>query len=280
MRAPTTSERTRAQYLFELLASVDDRAIRRNLGIKDKGFKKRLMTNLQRYCSIADAPRSGRPRSYTTATHEASKDVLLELEDTVCSSKEFVKELQDRAILPPTAKHESFMRAFKVYLSGTGLTLAYGQRKLTFALSSRHVAARLAWCLKKGVTLTIDTVKTYWFGDEITISYGGKPKGGLVKLHYTPALPRLPHWEEDWYCCCMQYNSTLYMCIAHAVQPAVQLQGGGWGCIKHCVCASPHTHDASTTAGKKALHHEAMHHLHCQPMQRMVGAWPTGTSEA
>ncbi len=155
--------------------------------------------------------------------------MLLELEDTVCSSEEFVKELQDRSILPPTAKHASFMRAFKVYLSGTGLTLAYGQRKLTFALSSRHVAARLAWCLKKGITLTIDTVKTYWFGDEITISYGGKPKGGWVGWHCTWALQSLPVWHDDWDCCCMQYSSTQYSCTAYAVQPAIQLQGDGWG---------------------------------------------------
>ncbi len=184
MRTPAKSERTRSQYLLELLRSVDDRAIRRKLGIKDKKFKKRLMTNLEKYCSIADAPRSGRPRSYTPTTYEAAKEVLLELEDTVCSSQELVKVLQDRSILPPTAKHGSFMRGFKSYLSGTGLTLAYGQRKLTFALSTRHVAARLAWCLKMGITLTIDVVKTYWFGDEIAISYGGKPKGGLVQMHY------------------------------------------------------------------------------------------------
>ena len=181
MRTPTKSERTRAQYLIALLSSVDDRAIRRKLGIKDKKFKKRLMANLEKHCSIADAPRSGRPRSYTPATYEAAKGVLLELEDTVCSSRELVRVLQDRAILPPTAKHESFMRGFKLYLSGTGLTLAYGQRKLTFALSTRHVAARLAWCMKMGTTLTIDVVKSYWFGDEIAISYGGKPKGGWVQ---------------------------------------------------------------------------------------------------
>ena len=93
MRTPTKSERTRAQYLLELFSFADDRAIRRKLGIKDQKFKTRLITNLEKYCSIVDAPRSGRPRSYTPATYEAAKEVLLELEDTVCSSQELVKVL-------------------------------------------------------------------------------------------------------------------------------------------------------------------------------------------
>ena len=62
MRKPTLSERKRAEYLLECIATADDRAIRRKLGIPDKGFKKRLVHNLTKYCTIADAPRSGRPR--------------------------------------------------------------------------------------------------------------------------------------------------------------------------------------------------------------------------
>lgn len=188
MRNPTLSERKRAEYLLECIANADDRAIRRKLGIPDKGFKKRLVHNLTKYCTIADAPRSGRPRIYTPETHEAAKAQLLQLEDTVFSSQEFVRMLQDRKILPPDAKHGSYMRAFKSYLSSKGLQLAYGQRKLTFALSNRHIAARLAWCQGRGVTFTNDTVKTFWFADEITISYGGKPKGKPDFLHCFPGV--------------------------------------------------------------------------------------------
>lgn len=224
MRKPTLTERKRAEYLLECIATADDRAIRRKLDIPDKGFKKRLVHNLAKYCTIADAPRSGRPRIYTPETHEAAKAVLLELEDTVLSSQEFVRVLQDRKILPPIAKHGSYMRAFKSYLSGKGLMLAYGQRKLTFALSTRHIAARLAWCQGKGATFTNDTVKTFWFADEITISYGGKPKGKPDFLHWCPCLhaATLVHAEAA---CTAGSTAVHSVCVLHMVadpsQPAL-----------------------------------------------------------
>ncbi len=173
----TKSQLRRAQYLLLALENCDDATIRQQLGITDRGYKARLRKLLEEYASIVDAPRSGRPIKYTDELHESARQVLLDLEDTVVTGREFVWTLEDRGILKPKTRQKSYMRAFKRYLATKGMQLSYGRRRLLFALSNSHIKARLKWCRAMRSVFTKESVKQYWFGDEISISTGMAPKG-------------------------------------------------------------------------------------------------------
>lgn len=177
VRKITNSQRRRAKYVLLELSGCKDSAIRRKLGITDRGFKGRLVQLLTEFSSIVDAPRSGRPVEYTPEAHEAARTVLLGLEDTAMTARDFVWTLEDRGILTPKTNHESYMRAFKEYLATKGTQLVYGKRRLMFALSNTHIKGRLQWCQDKSSTFTEETVKQFWFGDEISIRQGLAPKG-------------------------------------------------------------------------------------------------------
>lgn len=154
-----------------------DKVARRRLGITGKKFLDRLKAALQRDCTLADAPRPGRPIVYTLSTLDAALDWFDSNYWLLLTKEELVSELQEAGILSNNAKVDGFYPAFKAHLSEYGLRLKWGQRGLTFALTTQHQVWRKEWCLHHQVVSTFEDVDSFWFCDEIVIEEGGHPKG-------------------------------------------------------------------------------------------------------
>lgn len=252
MPKKTKSQIRRAQYLLLALQGCNDAAIRRELGISDRGFKARLVKQLKQHASILDAPRSGRPIKYTEELHESARQVLLDLEDTVVTGKEFVWTLEDRGILKPETSPKSYMRSFKRYLATKGMQLSYGRRRLLFALSNSHIKARLKWCREKSSIFTKEKVKQYWFGDEISISTGMAPKGKYQFLSLSAALHVAASAGSSTAMYCLEYCSAAVQCTCMqysvlALQNRAWVGVAWWGSAGICATGSVHMQASMVT---------------------------------
>lgn len=69
------------------------------------------------------------------------------------------------------------MEALHDWLLRHGERLCFGQRRLAFAMTEEHRHGRLEWCEQHQGCLNCASVEDFWFEDEITITYGGHPKG-------------------------------------------------------------------------------------------------------
>lgn len=245
MPKKTKSQTRRSQYLLLALKDCDDAAIRQELGIADRGFKARLVKLLQQHASILDAPRSGRPIKYTEELHESARQVLLDLEDTVVTGREFVWTLEDRGILKPKTNPKSYMRAFKRHLATKGMQLSYGRRRLLFALSNTHIKSRLKWCREKSSIFTKETVKQYWFGDEISISTGMAPKGKsqILSLRAVMLAAASGGSSTAMYCIYYCIVAVQYTCMQYSVlglHNMAWMRRAWWGSAGICTSGSMH----------------------------------------
>jgi hypothetical protein len=169
-------QRQRADFLIELLGTEEAKRVQKRMGITDHSYLQRLISNLQEYASIADAPRSGRKHKYTADMLAGARDHMLEGEDCVWSMKGFVEGLMDDGILPADTNPESFWEVFAPYMAQRGLRMVYGTQRLTFAMNTHHASERLKWAVEHQTILTHTTVKDYWFTDEFSLDYGPPPK--------------------------------------------------------------------------------------------------------
>lgn len=169
-------QRQRADFLIELLSTEEAKRVQRQMGIADHSYLKRLISNLQQFASIADAPRSGRTHKYTEELLAEARDHMLESVDCVWSMKALVEGLVDAGILPADTSPDSFWEVFAPYMAEQGLRMVYGTQRLTFAMNSHHAAERLKWAKEHQTILTHTTVKDYWFTDEFTLEHGPPPK--------------------------------------------------------------------------------------------------------
>lgn len=180
MKEITQSQKRRADYVVKRLDGQTDKQAKKALGIKGKKFSQRLQTGLRRGASLKDAPRPGRPITYTVDILEQALDWFNHHQWELLSKEELVSKLQKADILTNDAKVEGFYPAFKSYLVTMGFKLKYATRTLTFALTNAHEDGRLEWCIKHQRIITDATVGSYWFLDEVIIEEGGHPKGMLV----------------------------------------------------------------------------------------------------
>lgn len=177
MKGMTLVKARRVQYLVASLRIVNDASVRKVLGIQDKKYKDRLITALLDHGSLDNKPGQGRPPSYTEDQLEAARDALLQGDTYYFSAAELVAELMELEVLAADTSVKGFMWRLKGYLLERREMLAYGLRRLTFAMTEAHCQGRLAWCLENRKKLTQELVKQYTFQDEIVIDCGGKPKG-------------------------------------------------------------------------------------------------------
>lgn len=177
MSQPTENQLLRRDYLLLLLDGVKDKEARKQLGIKGKDFVKNLRAALERDCSLADAPRTGRPLLYTVDILNDALDWFDQNSWRHLNKQEFFDEVLAVGILPNEATLDGFYPTFKEHLHEQGLHLRWAQRNLTFALTTRHELLREQWCDEHEDTFTEQKLDEFWFCDEIVVEEGGHPKG-------------------------------------------------------------------------------------------------------
>lgn len=168
-------QQRRAEFLIELLHTEEAKNLLKRKGITDHSFIKRLCSNLREYGSIVDAPRSGRDPKYTDELLAAAMEFMLESLDCVWSKQCFVDSLIAEGVLEDGVSIEGFWRPFAAYMQQHGMRMVYGTQRLTFAMSGRHADGRLTWCRDNEGVLTHETVREYWFTDEIQLEHGPPP---------------------------------------------------------------------------------------------------------
>ena len=183
MSKQTQNQLLRRDYLLLRLEGKPEATAKRALGITGRQFEDHLRASLERDASLADAPRSGRPPLYTAAILADCLDWFDQHGFQQLTKAELVGKLKQLGILPEDATVRGFHHAFQEYLLGQGFELKWGQRSLTFALSSQHVAGRYEWCLKYQDILTSENLGDYWFCDEVVIEESGHPKGAWRRIH-------------------------------------------------------------------------------------------------
>lgn len=195
MSKQTQNQLLRRDYLLLRLDGQPGAKAKRALGITGRQFEEHLRASLERDASLADAPRSGRPPTYTPTILADCLDWFNHHGFQQLTKEELVSELKQLGILPEDATVRGFHSAFQRYLLELGFDLKWGQRSLAFALSSQHVAGRYQWCLKYQDILTSENLGDYWFCDEIVIEESGHPKGTGRCIHgvlnFAAAAPKL-----------------------------------------------------------------------------------------
>ncbi len=177
MSHPTASQERRRDFLLSLIDGSTVKAAAKKLHIKGKKFVQRLKASLQRDCSLADAPRTGRPVTYTTAALDQALDWFLLNDFLLLTKQQLVENLELEGILESGTSTSGFYHAFKQHLLTYGFELKWGRRTLTFALTRQHEIWRREWCLAHKAALTLTLLLGIWFCDEIVIEESGHPKG-------------------------------------------------------------------------------------------------------
>lgn len=209
MSHPTASQVRRADFVLSLLDGSTVKAAVKKLHIKGKKFVQRVKASLQRDCSLADAPRPGRPVIYTATTLDQALDWFQHHDFQLLTKQKLVEELELEGILPSDTSTSGFYHAFKSHLLTYGFELKWGQRTLTFALTRQHQIWRTEWCLAHKAALTLALLVGIWFCDEIVIEESGHPKGEVCCIQHGRAAQFL-----------MQAGSTYPQCMG-------QLYDGG-----------------------------------------------------
>ncbi len=160
-----------------LLDGKTDAEARKRLKIKGTRFVDRLREALEERSSLAEAPRPGRPPTYTPDILDDTLQCFDLHAYQLLDKADFFEELKAAGVFPITANESGFYHAFKVHLASYGLQLKWGRRYLAFALTKRYEDARYSWCLENQEVFTDATVGDFWFCDEIWVEEGGHPKG-------------------------------------------------------------------------------------------------------
>ncbi len=182
----TANQLLRRDYLLLLLDGVKDKGARKQLHIKGKDFVKNLRAALKRDCSLADAPRTGRPLLYTVHILDDALDWFKRNSWRQLNKQDFFDEVLAVGILPNKATLDGFYPAFQEHLHKQGLVVRWAQRNLTFALTTQHELLREQWCDDHEDTFTEQNLEEFWFSDEIVIEEGGHPKGVDPKCVHLP----------------------------------------------------------------------------------------------
>lgn len=173
----SSAQHKRAKFLILVLRGSSPKSAMKKLNIKKKTYVSDLVRLLEETDSLADAPRSGRPEKYGEDMLCKAKDLLLDLEDAVFCCKDAVSAMINEEILPDDTKWASFWPKLVKYLATQGLYLVWGIQRLTFAMNHEHVESRFEWCKQNEKEFTDRTMKNYVFVDEISLEFGGHPKG-------------------------------------------------------------------------------------------------------
>lgn len=176
MKNMPPAKRRREQYVTRILEECDDTAVKEELGIKDKGYKARVLAELRASGTLDNLRGQGRRPKYTDEQFTAAQE-LLKGRMFFFSGGELVAALVEEGQLEAGIRSRGFMQALQRWSKTQKLHLAYGQRRLTFAMTAEHAKGRLAWCHSCKSTLTKRKLQEFWIEDEITINYGGHPKG-------------------------------------------------------------------------------------------------------
>lgn len=191
----THSQVRRRDFLLGLLEGQPGVDAKKALGITGRKFETRLKASLQRDCSLADAPRSGRPPIYTPDILDDAQDWFFRNDWRLLKKSDLVTELQELDILSDDATVRGFYAAFEAHLSCQGYNLKWGARSLSFALSHEHEIQRYEWCQLHQCTFASENLWDYWFEDEIIVEEGGHPKGMWAVQGMTAAYS-LSHASE------------------------------------------------------------------------------------
>lgn len=204
MKGMPQAKRRRVQYVTGTVDQCDDTAVKEELGITDKAYKARVLAELRATGTLDNLAGQGRKPKYTGSQFAAAKE-LLKGDAYFFSGEELVAALVGEGQLEAGTKARGFMSALQRWAKTQKMLLAYGQQRLTFAMTAEHAKGRLAWCRSHKSVLTKQRLHEFWIEDEITINYGGHPKGECwIAVRITPSwlhgagsaagLVVLPHW--------------------------------------------------------------------------------------
>jgi len=209
----TTAQKRRADLFVLLLQGHSLLAAKKQLKIKNTSYVRSLISHLKDTADLADAPRSGRPEKYGEDLMWQAKEFLLGLEDAAFCCKDVVAAMVDYGVLPEDTSWASFWPKFVMYLGSHGLSLVWGIQRLTFAMTKKHATARLRWCQQYQHVFTDRTMRHYVFVDEISLEYGGHPKGGWGRGAGWCAGASMLDWltcispgngDMEQHCCCSE----------------------------------------------------------------------------
>jgi len=195
-----------ANFVADVLSSVNLRPFLKKWKIKDKRYGERLVHKLRTQHNLERAPRQQEGGTYTSSQLADAQQVLTEPSRPYHSGAALVQDLKEQEVLPATAKKRGFMPAFKRHLGQLGLALGYGTRTKQQAVTKKDAMARLAWCKKMQPILTEEKVKTWYYEDEKQHGAGGKSRcewdwepREAGRLHSAAMVSQ--HWLALWLWC-------------------------------------------------------------------------------
>ena len=178
-----------------------------------KANKRRLAAILKMFEQrghCLDAPRSGRPFTYTEEMMEAAVCKLVEHDQGLLSMKGLIRLLQADGTLPRVVDQPTFTAHLKAHVKRMGHQLIMNSQKTTFFLLKGDLAERRRYCEEMQQLLTTSCIEDLLFVDETQVAAAPHPKGRLppeaaelaTTPHSHPLVPQVACHVSPKACTC------------------------------------------------------------------------------
>lgn len=177
MAKQTKSEAKRCKYLTALQQTGDMKKAASASGLRGKHTKRRIYERLKNTHTLADRPRSGRPRKYSATQFEAALHII---QHEHVDSKRLVGKLVAAGYLDPRSDVRTFMCRFKEWCQQQGISLTVGATKTTFTSKETDKPQRVKFCKDMLEVIKHQGLKGVMFEDEIALEESPHPKGKFL----------------------------------------------------------------------------------------------------
>lgn len=209
------SKKRRTEYLITILETEDVQLAKEKHHISQK-YHKRLITHLENGYGLDDAPRSGRPKSYTARVMDDVMKVLLSDETGLLTGVVLHAKCKKAGFIEKQSDYHQFMWALKEHVRSMGHKLNTRSHGSTFFISEDDRPKRVAYC-QQWLDDVGEDMQHIIFVDETTIEQYGHPKGANCGMEawgaQTGMLNQAPGSRAA---CCMSDHANMAQRSVHA----------------------------------------------------------------
>lgn len=161
------------------------------------------MHKLEKQGTLADKPRSGRPRKFTDAILKQAYDIVAEDTEGVWTTPTLLQHLHEEHGLELPVDHGTFLERLKEYAKARGHQLDTTSTHTIFMITPTHAKARLAFCTHMLQQVKTKPLDRWWFEDETQLAERAHHKGD----HLLPCM--------KWSICCGSPEALSSTCLVH-----------------------------------------------------------------
>lgn len=172
-------------------------------GLTDRRTKQHIEERLLRDQTLADRPRSGRPRKYTDQVLKYAYQLLAEDDTQGYNAEELMQALCDASHLNEPGDTGQLLKQLKEYTKLQGHVLDTHATGDIFLITPARAKERARWCRDMLELIKSHPLENWWFEDETQISERYHHKGEALmnnQVEVDSAFHR--HMQLNYSCSC------------------------------------------------------------------------------